>query len=143
MNRGTYRVLTHYFAIEKIPQQADDTFAIIKRDGFTNHVGILYGAVFNDGSGAFTFSVQESSDNGNADPYANVTIRSGGAGVSSVAVVGGGIVEFVVEWVALFQTSNYLRFRAVPASGAGGPKGVLALSHAVGAVEFRTVLGNP
>lgn len=78
--------------------------------------GLLFGAVRNKGTVAFTFSVQQSLDNGVSDAYAVINLRIKAANVASVTVQPGGVVDFVVETM----TKTYTSFYATPSSGIAG-----------------------
>lgn len=80
-------------------------------------LGPLFGMVENfSRDNAFTFSVEESSDNGNTDAYAAVSIRVGGANVASVTVEPLAKVVFALEGTQ----EEYLRFMTDLVAGAWG-----------------------
>lgn len=78
--------------------------------------GLLFGAIRNKGVLAFTFTIQQSTDNGVGDAYAAINMRIKGATVASVVVQPGGIVDFVLETM----TKAYTSFYATPSSGVAG-----------------------
>jgi len=86
----------------------------------------LFGMVENQGDAAFTFSLEQSDDNGDSDAYAAVNMRVQGANVASVTVVPGARVVFTVEAV----TKKWLKMQVAEAAAYG----VAALSYWIGKV---------
>jgi hypothetical protein len=75
-------------------------------------VAPLFGMVDNLGDEPFTFSVEESDDDGKVDAYSGIEIRNLGSEVTSVVVVPGARVVFAIEPGELTAGDSYLRFKA-------------------------------
>jgi hypothetical protein len=86
----------------------------------------LYGMVENQGSADFTFSLEQSDDNGDTDAYAAVNMRVQGANVASVTVVPGARVVFTVE----AATKKWLKMQVAEATAYG----LAAISYWLGKV---------
>jgi hypothetical protein len=97
-----------------VPSAIAPVCGAVKIDDVNKRTGILFGVVQNSGAGAFTFSVEESSDDGDADAYAAINIRVDEVAVASVVVQPGARVMFAIEPSEI--TDNYLRFKAASTS---------------------------
>lgn len=104
----------------------------IKVDDVVLRSGVLFGVVQNMGAGAFTFSVEESEDDGDTDAYAAINMRIDGAAVASVDVAPGGRVQFAIEASVMTAANNYLRFKA--ASTALPRDGYVAVASWIGKI---------
>ena len=112
------------FQIGQAPgKTGDDAKKIIileqQGEGLPNggRLGPLFGMVENfSRDNAFTFNVEESSDNGDTDAYANVNIRVDGSDVANVQVEPLAKVVFTLEGTL----EAYLRFMTNLESGAWG-----------------------
>lgn len=101
---------------------SDTVFSV----GKMTRTGMMNGRIKNNGKNAFTFSVLNSNDNGIADAYAAldilVTAAVGGTGgpggtpVSSISVVPGGFVDFVIDRLS----KPFIQFNASPQPGSVG-----------------------
>mgnify|MGYP001580811566 CR=1 FL=1 len=141
----------HQFTVGEIVGElpADPTrAAIVKRtlrsaagpEGVEEQSDPIFGVIENHGEAAFTFSAQESTDNGDADPYGGVNLRVGGANVADVTVAPKARVAFAVEAAA----EAYLRFDAtVSAAPAVGGVGRLTLCHFFGSLDRKELNGVP
>ena len=80
-------------------------------------LGPLFGMIENfSRDSAFVFNVEESTDDGDTDAYANVNIRVGGSDVANVTVEPLAKVVFTLEGTQ----EQYLRFMTDLVSGAWG-----------------------
>lgn len=85
----------------------------------------------------FVLTVEQSDDNGDADPYAAINMRHESATVASVAIAGKGVVLLVIESAEL--TKPFFRLVATPASLAdnvGNPHARATLTHWRGEMEL-------
>jgi hypothetical protein len=73
----------------------------------------LFGMVENLGDSTFTFSVEESEDDGDSDAYAAINLRIAESAVADVDVVPNGRVVFSIEPSEITADNVYLRFKAV------------------------------
>lgn len=107
----------------------DDQIVIMRREeNRPNH--LIHGFVenFSEDGVDFTFSIEESDDNGVSDAYAARNIRVAGASVSDVVVKPKGTVEFLIEGL----TEQYLKFLA---NDQNLSHGRLVLTHFFGKLE--------
>lgn len=140
MTEPTPRV--HVFDFGNEPSAADPEFAgVVKR--FQQAGAVILGLVENFGKDPFTFSVQESSDNGDSDAYSGINIRVDAASVASVEVAPGGKSVFIIEPV-FGTTEAYLRFNTAKVNtGDPVPYGRVSLAHWFGTLEPRWRIGTP
>ena len=90
------------------------------------------GLVENLGDVDFTFSVEQSNNNGNGDAYAAINLRVLGVAVASVVVKPEGRVQFSIET----RTKVFLKLRANTGYGR------VALLHWTGELTRRERAGN-
>lgn len=102
-------------------------FKVGPETGFTSQIGSavapIVGEVINDSDLDLVFSIEQSSDNAVADPYAAINMRIGGAAVASVTVKPRGRVQFAVETV----TKAFIQVKST-----GGGWGRAIVCHFVG-----------
>lgn len=112
-----------------------------QRYGHSGMFSPLFGCILNEGEEDLTFKLQQSSDDGDTDAYADLTLRVGGAGVTSITVKAGGRVVFAVE---AFETPGGVEewVKAVAEAASGAParsmKGVVTFAYFTGNLRQRT-----
>lgn len=107
----------------------DDQIVIMRREeNITNH--LIHGFIenFSEDGVDITFSIEESSDNGDTDAYVGRNIRVSGSSVANVVVKPKGTVEFLIEGL----TEKYLKFLAADQNLAHGR---LVITHFFGKLE--------
>lgn len=110
--------------------------------------GPLFGCVLNEGTEDILFKVQQSSDDGDTDAYADMTLRVGGSGVTEITVKAGARVVFAIEAfnlpvAATGSPEGWIKVVSQAATGepARSMKGVATLAYFTGNLRQRRQSG--